>query len=116
MASENLPEWVQLLAGGLGVLILSVTGRWAWKGNGAGGSSSVEVAGAIVDNRAAQDITETLKAVMIRYQDIEEEKMDLQREEHKIMRDYTNEIRTLHQEIREVTREMIRSGRDSHRN
>lgn len=113
MAMEDLPEWVQWFAGGIGVVILTVTGRLAWKAPSA--SSTVEVAGAIVDNKAAREITDTMKAVMIRYQDIEEEKMELEKEGHRIMRDYNNELRTLHQEIREMTRELIRRGvRDSH--
>lgn len=116
MATESLPEWVTYIASGIGIVIVTVVGRLAWKAPA--NTSTVEVAGAIVDNKAARDITETMKAVMIRYQDIEEEKMELIRDFQKILRDTSNEVRTLHQEIRELTREVIRNGgaRDSHRN
>lgn len=94
-----LPEWVQYIAGGLALTILGIVGKAGFR-SAPSPQTNVEVAGAVVDNRAVQDIVKSINRAADIYSDCTKENFE-------VARTHNNEIRILHQEIRELTREVM---------
>lgn len=111
MAVE-LPDWVQWVAGGLGLTIAAVAARLGWTGKPQ--TPAAEIAGAIVDNKSAKEISDAIHVAMLKYLDVHEESIALRREEMALQRmeiesrvKLAGEIDTLHQEVRQLAREII---------
>lgn len=97
---NELPQWIQYVAGAISLIVVGVVSRLGWKSNSPPQSQTAEIAGAIIDNRAAKEITAAISAASERHHSIQSEMIEL-------VRAHNNEVRVLHQEIRELSREIM---------
>lgn len=111
MAAE-LPDWVQYIAGGIGVTLAVLAARLGWTG-APKQTPAAEIAGAIVDNRSAKEITDAIHKATSKWVDMHEELIEMRRDELETRRNLSNNIKTLHEEVRQLTRELISAA--SHR-
>lgn len=107
MAME-LPEWVQYAAGALGVALAAFAAKMGLSSSPAT-TTPVEVAGALIDQKASKEITDALSASIRQYVDCHEEAVAIDREFLLRMEVFTEELRELRKEMRELTREVGRS-------
>lgn len=106
---NSLPEWVTWVATGIGIVFATVAAKMGLTSN-PGSTSTAEVAGALIDSKAAKEITEALSTSTRQYVDCHEEAMEFEKERSfksdAQFREFTEEIRELRKELRELGREI----------
>lgn len=107
MAME-LPEWVQYAAGAVGITLAAFAAKMGLSGTPAS-TTPVEVAGALIDQRAALSIKEAMGDAIKQYVDCHEEYVQVEKEFLVRLEIFTEEMRELRKEIRELSREVGRS-------
>ena len=107
MAME-LPEWAQYAAGAIGIGLAAFAAKLGLSGTPAT-TTPVEVAGALIDQRAALSIKEALGDAIKQYVDCHEESVEISKELLIRLEIFTEEMRELRKEIRELSREVGRS-------
>lgn len=107
---NNIPEWVTWVATGIGVVFATIAAKMGLKGNASSPTTTAEVAGALIDSKAAKEITDALSASTRQYVDCHEEAMEFEKERSfksdAQFREFTEEIRELRKELRELGREI----------
>lgn len=107
---NDIPEWVTWVATGAGIALSVLAARLGFKGSGTPSTTAAEVAGALIDQKAAKEITDALSASVKQYVDCHEEFIEFERERtarlEKAAKDLSDELRDLRMELRELGRDI----------
>ena len=97
MGAEQIPEWVNLLATFVIIVIVGVTTKMGWaKAAGVKPAEEAEVVGAVVDTRAVKALSDLIEFALDRIINIHDEK--IRHDKYQL-----EEISSLRKEIKELT-------------
>lgn len=97
MGAEQIPEWVNLLATFVIIVIAGVTTKMGWtKAAGVKPAEEAEVVGAVVDTRAVKALSDLIEFALDRIINIHDEK--IRHDKYQL-----EEISSLRKEIKELT-------------
>lgn len=108
---NEIPEWITWVATGIGITLSVIAARMGLSaGKSVGQSTTAEVAGALIDQKAARGITDALSASVKQYVDCHDEYMEFERERllrlERVSKELTRELDELRSELRELGRDI----------
>lgn len=108
---NEIPEWITWVATGIGIAVSVIAARMGLSaGKNVGQTSTAEVAGALIDQKAAREITDALSASVKQYVDCHEEFIEFEKERllrlERAAKDLTHELDELRSELRELGRDI----------